>query len=213
MPHVQIVGMTESGKTTLAKQMSCRYKQQQIGVIVLDPLHDPGWCADYVTDDPHEFLYVVRNSRRCAVFIDESGESVGRFDDEMFWLGTRARHYGHNSHFISQRAVQVAKTVRDQCGRLFLFNCSLEDSKTLANEWNKPILREAHTLRQGDFFGVSRFGPITKHNVFTGTDIAISKDRAKSTPLSSGDEPAQNLLDKNRANMHSEGELNESNID
>jgi len=166
MPHAIILGMTESGKTTLAKRLATQYKKNDIGVIVCDPLNDPGWDADYQTTDSVEFLRVVRGSRSCAVFIDESGEVVGKYNDDMFWLATRGRHYGHNCHFITQRGAQLAKTVRDQAGRLYLFNCSLDDAKILSNEWNRPELKEANTLRQGEFFSVSRFGPIEKHKLF-----------------------------------------------
>lgn len=158
--------MTESGKTTLAKKLSSEAKKHNLGVLVLDPLNDPGWVADYQTTDKMQFMHAVKNSRSCAVFIDESGEAVGRYQDEMFWLGTRARHYGHSCHFLAQRAQQVAKTVRDQCSRLFLFNCSFDDSKELANEWNKPELRDAYTLRQGEFFACGRFTPVTRQKLF-----------------------------------------------
>lgn len=185
MPHAQILGMTESGKTTLAKKLSKEYQKQGVGVIVLDPLNDPGWSDKpdselfFQTGDKDEFLAVVKKSMRCAVFIDESGETMGQFDTQMHWLATRGRHYGHNCHFISQRGQQVAKTVRDQCGRLYLFACSLDDSKILANEWNKPELKDAHTLEQGEFFIVQRFGSTKRANVFTGKEIASSKKDAK----------------------------------
>ena len=166
MPHAIILGMTESGKTTLAKKLAAGYRARGIGVLVCDPLNDPGWEADYRTTDSAQFMDTVRRSRSCAVFIDESGEVVGKYNDQMFWLATRGRHYGHNCHFITQRGSQLAKTVRDQAGRLYLFNCSLDDAKILANEWNKPELKSANTLRQGEFFAVSRFGPVEKHSVF-----------------------------------------------
>jgi len=186
MPHSLVLGMTESGKTTLAKKLSKEYQARGIGVIVLDPLQDPEWSDKpdsdlfFQTTDKDEFLASVKASKRCAVFIDESGESVGQYDTAMHWLATRGRHYGHNCHFLSQRGQQIAKTVRDQCGRLYLFTCSLTDAKILADEWNKPELREAHGLEQGQFFIVRRF---------SGTEIASAFD----------DKPARKLLDKKRA--------------
>lgn len=166
MAHVLILGMTESGKSTLAKQLCGEAKKRQLGTLVLDPLNDPDWQADYQTRDPAEFLRVVKNSESCAVFVDESGQSVGRFDTEMFWLATQGRHFGHMCHFISQRGQQIAKTVRDQCGRLYLFNCSLSDAKMLADEWNKEELRQAHTLEKGEFFIVQRFGAVKRAKLF-----------------------------------------------
>lgn len=165
MGHSLILGMTESGKTTLAKRLASVYRNEGIGVIVLDPLHDE-WDADFQTADKQEFLITVQQNSQCAIFIDESGESVGQYDTEMHWLATRARHYGHNTHFISQRGQQLAKTVRDQCGYLFLFNCSLSDAKLLSNEWNKPELMDANALQRGEFYRVERFGPVEKIALF-----------------------------------------------
>ncbi|HKI68326.1 MAG TPA: type IV secretory system conjugative DNA transfer family protein [Verrucomicrobiae bacterium] len=165
MTHVLIVGMTESGKTTLAKRICRSFRSKGIKTIVLDPLHDPGWEADLQTADQYEFMETARLSRQCALFIDESGEMIGRYNDAMFWLATRARHYGHKSHFITQRAAQLSKTVRDQCSSLFLFCVSMDDAKVMANEFNRPELREANTLLRFQCFFVSRFGPVQRLNV------------------------------------------------
>ena len=115
MPHVLINGMTESGKTTLAKRLAAEYKKSGVGVIILDPLHDPGWQCDFQTDDPDEFLSVCKKSERCALFIDEGSQSVGQYDTQMHWLATMARHHGHNSHFISQRGRSEERRVGKEC--------------------------------------------------------------------------------------------------
>lgn len=165
MPHVLIAGITESGKTTLAKQLVARYNRNGIGTLVLDPLHDPGWNATFQTSDPNLFRENVKQSRSCALFIDESGQMIGRYNDEMFFLATRARHYGHNSHFITQRVIQLNKTVRDQCVDLFLFMVSRTDAKLLADEFNKPILQQANELSQFECFYCGRYGPVRKIQV------------------------------------------------
>lgn len=161
--HVLFAGITQSGKTSLAKRLSCSY---QLSSLVLDPLNDPGWRAAYQTTDPREFLLACRHSYDCALFIDESGSMIGRYDEPMQWLATQARHWGHLSHFITQRPSQLARNVRDQCTRLFLFACSFEDAKTLAREWNKPDLLQAAALRQGEFLACSRFAPVTRGKIF-----------------------------------------------
>ncbi len=167
MPHVLIAGMTESGKTTLAKQLCAKYRRSGIETIVLDPLNDPGWQAGFQTTSSDEFNAVVRQSRQCAVFIDESGETIGRYNDDMFWLATRARHYGHNCHFITQRIVQLNKTVRDQCAKLFLFCVSKDDAKALSNGWNNDTLLKANLLKQFECFYCTRFGITEKIQIST----------------------------------------------
>jgi len=166
MAHTHIVGMTESGKTTLAKALCKKYQDASVSTLILDPLHDPEWCADFKTHDPDEFLTVFWDSRGCAVFVDEAGESVGQFDKVMSKTATKGRHWGHSCHYISQRATQVAKIVRDQCSHLFIFTSSLDDSKMLANEWNSPEIKGANALKQGEYFHVTRFGALTKGNIF-----------------------------------------------
>lgn len=154
--------MTESGKTTLAKQLCWSYKRNKIKTIVLDPLLTPDWNSDFQTVDKYEFLNIVKRSRQCAIFIDESGEMIGKYNDEMHWLATRGRHFGHNCHFIVQRIVQLNKTVRDQCAHLFCFSVSITDAKLLADDWGKLELRDANTLKQFEFYHVMRFGDCSK---------------------------------------------------
>lgn len=158
MAHVLILGMTESGKTTLARNLSAYYKHQNYGVLVLDPLCDPRWTCDFITDDQEEFLDVFWRSRRCIAFLDEGGESVGRYDTAMQQTATRGRHWGHSCHFIAQRATQLAPLVRDQCSRLFLFCSSIKDGKLLSEEFNKPELETCSQLLQGEHIHAVKFG-------------------------------------------------------
>lgn len=166
MAHSLIIGMTESGKTTLAKRLAKRYGSHGQKVIVLDSLNDPEWAADFQTTDPDEFLSVFWASRRCAVFIDEAGDAVGKFNTVMQRTATRGRHWGHAVHFITQRSVQLSPTVRDQCGHIFLLTTSLKDSKVHADEWNQPQLATAHTLRKGEYFHCTRFGVLERGSLF-----------------------------------------------
>lgn len=157
MAHSLVLGMTESGKTTLAKRLSHVYKRNEYGVLVLDPMGDPGWAVDFQTADPEEFLRVFWDSRGCMAFIDESGDMVGRYDLAMQKTATQGRHWGHSVHFLSQRGAQINRTVRDQCSVLFLFNTAKKDAELHAHEWNAPILETANTLPKGDYFQVVRF--------------------------------------------------------
>ena len=162
MSHSLIFGMTESGKSTLAKRLSHRFKKNGVGVLVLDPLNDEGWLCDLQTSDNNDFLRVYWQSRSCCVFIDESGETMGKYDTTMIKTATRGRHWGHSNFYISQRGAQISKTVRDQCRHLFLFTSSVSDSKILANEFNEPELLKANILPQGHYYHVSRFGKLKK---------------------------------------------------
>lgn len=168
MPHMLICGMTESGKTTYATGLSQGYRKQGIKSIVLDPLKDKRWGADFLTDDIDLFLKVAQNDLTygCAVFIDESGEAMDKFNrDSSHWLATRGRHKGHNCHFICQKITQVAPIVRDQCTYLVMFQIGPTSRKQLAEEWNRPEIADID-LKKGQFILVPRFGELEQGEVF-----------------------------------------------
>lgn len=166
MAHTLILGMTESGKTTLAKKLAARYKSAGLSILVYDPLSDPSWPADFRTSDVDAFLDTFWASRSCAAFIDEAGDCAGQHDKIMQKTATRGRHWGHRCHYISQRGTMINRTIRDQCSHLFLFGTSLEDCKVHSKEWNRPQLLDASKFKQGDFFHVTRFGDLTQSNIF-----------------------------------------------
>jgi len=161
MAHTLILGMSESGKTTLARNLAKVYKSQGWCVIVLDPLKDPQWQADFITADQDEFLEVFWASRKCMVFIDEGGKSVGQYEKAMQECFTTGRHWGHSCHLIAHKGTQLAPVVRDQCRYLFLFCSSIKEGKLLADEFNKPELQECNKLLQGEYIHASKFGATT----------------------------------------------------
>jgi hypothetical protein len=168
MAHVLIVGQTESGKTTAARRLALEvYQPNNRPCLVLDPFCDPAWRADFITDNPDQFLKVVFANEDCALFVDEGPETVGRYGDTMKKLGTMSRHWGHVAHFITQRAVDIDKTMRSQCSALFLFNSDLDDCKDLAKRFNEPQLVQGVDLEQGGYFYKARFAPVVRANIFT----------------------------------------------
>lgn len=169
MAHSLILGMTMSGKSTLARQLVRQYRAKGTPSLILDPIGDPAWKtagAQFVTDDGEKFLAMVEKSRSCAIFVDESGDAIGRYAGEMRKLGTRSRHYGHNAHFLSQRAVDIDKTIRDQCANLFCFRVSKPDAKTLADEFSNDLLLQCANLDQGEFISCGRFRPAKRLKLF-----------------------------------------------
>src|SRR4051812_29046568 len=107
MAHSLLLGMSESGKTTLGKRLSHSLRALNKTVIVLDPLCDPEWSADYQTSNGAEFLEVFWNNESAYAFIDEAGDEVGRYDDEMRQTATRGRHLGHSCFYLAQRGAMV----------------------------------------------------------------------------------------------------------
>lgn len=167
MAHILILGQTLSGKSTLAKRLAQQYKTQGIAVLVHDPVGDPEWQADYRSANAEEFFKMYNDSRRCAVFFDEAGETCEEFRQEITKTATRGRHRGHRNHYIAQRGTLILRTVRDQCSTLFLFNTGLEDCKVHAAEWNAPDIKEyGPFLETGEYFHKQRMGELTRGHLF-----------------------------------------------
>jgi len=163
--HSLIVGMTESGKTSLAKQIALKLQKQGAPTMVLDILGSEWEGANYQTSNIHDFMEYVQQARDCYIFIDESGE-VGKLASEFYWLATRSRHYGHSVFFITQRSNQMKPIIRSQCRQLFLFCSAKNDCKILYEDFNYKELLEGNNLAQGTFFHAQRFGTCKKIKLF-----------------------------------------------
>lgn len=170
--HVLILGITQSGKTTLAFKLAQMYKAKGTPVLVLDPDLRKDWNADYITGDPEAFLKACKMNKSCAIFVDESGQMIGRYAPEMEWLATQSRKWGHKAHFITQRASQISPTLRNQCTNIFLFKQSPTDSKILACDFVCEDLKNAHTLLQGEYLAkIGVDGKVIKSRAF----LAVKK--------------------------------------
>lgn len=167
--HWLIVGMTMSGKTTLAKRLSQKYTAAGISCIVLDAMRDPGWSASQVFSNANDFLDYVRDPSvclRCALFVDESGQSIDKNDVRYRWLTTTSRHHGHRCHIIGQRAESIDRTTRSQCGTLAAFNLSLPDAKQYARDFNAPELLDCPSLAQGEYIIKRLYSPAIRGRLF-----------------------------------------------
>lgn len=166
--HSLIIGMTESGKTTLAKSICKGLIAKEQKVAVLDPLHDEGWGeVTFQTSGPAAFLEwaKMKENRQAFLFVDEGSIAIGRYNAPMEWLATMSRHWGHSSFFISQSLTQLSTTLRGQCGRLYLFTAAETVNKIAAEEFNEKELRKADRLEKGQFYIVNRFTALKKMRI------------------------------------------------
>jgi len=161
-----ILGQTMSGKTVTAKTLARDMKKRGMDVLVLDPLKDPSWEADFITDNAGLFMQKVFTTTNCLLIVDESGDAIGKYDTVTHKLATRSRHLGHIAVFCAQRLTQLNPTIRGQCSRLFLFNSSHSDCVILANEFNEPGLLAATELPPGTCLYKNRFAPLSKIKYF-----------------------------------------------
>lgn len=150
--HILITGTTGSGKSVFARRLcKAQYKKKR-GVIVYDP-YKSRWQADYIETDFDVFYERVINSENCFVVVDESGD-IGRYNKELESLATQGRHYGHDIVFITQRIQQMSVTIRENCGRLFMFRSSVKAGMILSEQWISEELLNAHTLGVGEYYDV-----------------------------------------------------------
>jgi len=194
--HTIIVGMTDSGKSTLAKALCASYRRRGFATIVLDPTRAPDWAADYQTHDMEEFLhhYWHADTEYCMAFFDESGVSIGHFNRDAQAPATMGRKKGHLNHFIVQRLTQISPNVRGMCSELYLFRCSSSDARTLADEFNCKQLAEAGTLampndgtgRGAEFFHLRSGGQCERKNLFKVKEKKHGSDSGISGPRSDG---------------------------
>ena len=166
MAHVMICGMTMSGKTTVARKLIKQYKNRGVSVLVLDPINASGWpegCS--VIQDAGAFYRSAEKMRSCALFIDEAQDAF-EADGRILKLATRGRHWGHRSHFLTQRYIGIPPTARDQCAFLYLFRTSREDSKIIGAEWVNEELLKANELEPGYCIAATRHGETRRLRVY-----------------------------------------------
>jgi len=155
--HTLILGITRSGKSSLAKELAGEFKRMGRRVAVLDPIGS-NWRADYRTDDPDDFyIYAVFHDSH-TLFIDEGGDFFANHAPKLIWLATKGRHPGHVTFYIANRYTLIPKTVRTNCENLYLFASHPDDIDELAKDFRCPELPElAGTLRKLEFLKVEQF--------------------------------------------------------
>lgn len=166
MSHSLISGMTESGKSTLAKMLCSQFKEQGIGTIVYSAIDLNGWNCDFKTSNIESLKQSVNNSRLCMVFIDEADTVCSLKQPENNFLAVRSRHRQHSVYFITQRPNMINPNIRGQCKNLFLFNIHYNDAKDLSKQWNCDEIMSSVNFKVGEYIYVPRMGQYKKMKLF-----------------------------------------------
>ena len=153
--RVLIIGVSESGKTELAKRL---IKGAQIPVFIRDPVGAswPREDARFETSDELRMLLDKQNKRPCIVVVDEAADFFSVGQRENHWIFTRGRHDAMLPIAIGQRIKMMAPNVREQATDLYVFESSIEACAILAEAYNMEELNNACDLKQGEFFHVRR---------------------------------------------------------
>ena len=171
--HTLIIGRTGSGKSAIAKQIGSHLREDGKEVIALNPTGEAGYtkkdrfgcaAAEWETHDPAEFVReVVRRldgkKKVRFLIVDEAHELFGKIDaHNALWIAQRGRHDGLNIIGITQRGAAIHTTFRTQCARIYVFRCSMTDSKFMADEGGSPTVKQAHELDTGEYFLITPEG-------------------------------------------------------
>jgi DNA helicase HerA-like ATPase len=155
--HTLICGVTQSGKTTLARYIARQLRAKNQAVIVYDPMGTDtkggGWGEGAIVfDKTDEFLeYVSRDDvNRAHIFADESDLIFSHEQKENHWLLRRGRHFGFSVYCITQRPKMIAPSVRNMCTKAFVFRLTRDDIKSVAADYGFDDVHNK-ILDAGDF--------------------------------------------------------------
>lgn len=172
--HTGYFGVTQSGKTTLARSVARSLAAQGHVIIVHDPVGTSTAGGDWpekaiIFDDVEPFLEYLE-SDECPpahVFIDEAGDVFGHTQRENSWLATKGRHFGLYLHIITQRPKMILPNVRGQIGKAYVFRLSREDLREVGGDFgHSGIISES--LDTGDFMVLnSGSAQYSRANVFS----------------------------------------------
>lgn len=162
--HICIIGLPETGKSTLAKRMAAAVKAQgNYGVLVCDPMYSQDWVCDYQTHDLHEFVRIYQDSRLCYAFIDEC-YMLDSADERTILtkLNAMGRHYGNRNVMIGQRFTAMPKTARELAPRKFIFNQSPEDAVEIYRRYPHEEVKQLPKLGVGEYLDLSTFACVRR---------------------------------------------------
>jgi DNA helicase HerA-like ATPase len=171
--HCLYVGVTQSGKTTLARAVSRQFLAKKTNVAVFDPLGTSTAGGDWgegalIFTDAETFLNWIYSPEAVnyQVFVDEAHKVLGHLHPENFWMLTEGRHFFLTLHLMTQRPKKLHPDVRHNCGRCYMFRLSKSDRSEIGADYGFDDLDKL-SLDKGDFLvlnsGTAKFD---RGNVF-----------------------------------------------
>lgn len=171
--HSLYTGVTQSGKTTLARSIARAMCDAGARVIVYDPLGSAtaggGWGKGAeLFDDKEAFLDCIYSPEtiNAHVFIDEAHNIFAHDDKSNLWLLTEGRHYFLTLHLLTQRPKKVHPDARTNCGRCYMFRLAQDDAREIGADYGHSGINRI-SLDKGDFLILnSGSAEFSRANVF-----------------------------------------------
>jgi len=156
-PHKLYVGVTMSGKTTLARHFCREISAKNIATAAYDPLGTSTKGGEWgektiVFSDTEEFLDYAHSDacKNVHIFIDEAHHILSHTQKENLWMLTQGRHYGMYLHLLSQRPTKLHPDARTNCGVCFMFRLAADDARLIGLDYGHSNIHKIN-LDRGDF--------------------------------------------------------------
>lgn len=174
--HVLYCGVTQSGKTTLARHHARLLVRAGYDVVIYDPVGTSTFGGDWpevkvFTDSNKFYEWLIRAQgepiRPIFVFVDESADIFGHDNRDANWIPRRVRHQNVYLRLISQRPKMLPPNVRTQCAHCYLFRLASDDMKMICADFGHGSEISQISLDSGDFLLlISGTSDIERANVF-----------------------------------------------
>lgn len=179
--HVLYCGVTQTGKTTLARHHARILSKAEYDVVVYDPVGTVtaggGWPDDaLIIKDQARFDKYIEQARGeperpVFLFVDESADIFGHSMTENHWVPRKIRHNDIYLRLIVQRPKMLHPSVRTQCAYAYMLRLSQDDAKILCADFGHGSEVSQITLDKGDCVLLeSGSSAIEEFNVFDQID-------------------------------------------
>ncbi len=164
-PHSLIIGVTNSGKSTLAKKISQIFFSKGINVFIFDPYASSNWSSqsrDFKFSKPDNFIGKINQLKRGVLIIDEAPLLFDDYKNEMNGLMMRGRQQGLKIFLLAQRYKNLPPNSRGNANLVYAFSQSPEDTKLIKLDY--PKCPDLASFQQGEYVALTTFdcSPLTK---------------------------------------------------
>lgn len=145
--HVFFCGTTGSGKTFRANLLSEAALARGRHVLYFDTNKNEFACS-FRTRDMARLLDVAKRAWNCLIVIDDAQKVLTNQaqDKPWEWFVTEARHRGHQTMILAQRATCIPPIYRENTRYLYLYRVNPDTASVWAEEFGDPELNKASSL-------------------------------------------------------------------
>ena len=175
--HVLYCGVTQTGKTTLARHHARILERAGYDVVVYDPVGTATAGGDWgkeakLIEEPHvlhNYLSHQSGSEEHPIFlfVDESADIFGHSETHAHWIPRKCRHSFIYLRLLVQRPKMLHPSVRTQCAYAYQLRLAQEDARMLGADFGHSADVAMTPLDKGDcLLLVSGSSDIEEFNVF-----------------------------------------------